>query len=138
MPRRLVAIIVGAGVGVALAVTATIAVRHLWSAYVIAEPTKAYSLPMLFARLAVGALCMVAAAWASTRVARDAGTAARWLGGVVLAGSLWVHLVRVWADYPAWYHVVYLSYLVPLAAMGGRLASRRASGGVRAGGSRVV
>jgi hypothetical protein len=68
---------------------------------------------------------LVAAAWIATRVARDAGTAARWLGGVVLAMSLWDHLVRVWADYPAWYHLVYLSYLLPLAVLSGRVASRR-------------
>jgi|APMI01.1.fsa_nt_gi hypothetical protein len=125
MLRRILAIIVGSGVGVALAITTTMVVRHLWPAYVLAEPTKAYSLAMLCARLAVGAVCLVAAAWVATRVARDTGTAAWWLGGVVLAVSLWDHLVRVWADYPAWYHLVYLSYLLPLAVLSGRVASRR-------------
>ena len=123
---RIVGIFVGGCVGVAVAIAATLLVRRLWPAYVRAEPTKAYSVPMLLARLTVGALCMAVAAWVATRVAEDAGTAARWLGGVVFAVSLWDHLVLVWADYPGWYHLVYLSYLVPLAVVSGRLAARRA------------
>lgn len=121
-------IVVGGGVGVALAIAATLLARRLWPAYVLAEPTKAYTLPMLAARLTVGAGCMASAAWVATRVARDAGTAAWWLGGVVLALSTWEHLGRVWADYPWWYHLVYLSYLVPVAVVSGRVASRRARG----------
>ncbi len=53
----------------ALALTATLVVRGLWPAHVFAEPTKAYTLQMLAARLTVAALCMVGAAWVATRVA---------------------------------------------------------------------
>lgn len=120
--RRILGVVVGLCVGVGLAIAVTFVVRRLWPAYALAEPTKAYSLPMLFARLSVGALCVIGAAWVASRVARDHGTAARWLGGVVFAVSMWDHLVLVWADYPVWYHLVYLSYLIPLAVVSGRLA----------------
>ncbi|MFY7922397.1 MAG: hypothetical protein ACOVSI_08280 [Gemmatimonas sp.] len=127
-PRRIVGIVVGGSVGVALAIAVTFLVRRLWPAYVLAEPTKAYTLPMLLARLTVGACCMASAAWVATRVARDTGTAAWWLGGLVLAISTWEHLARVWADYPWWYHLGYLLYLVPVAVVSGRAAARRMSG----------
>ncbi len=68
-PHRFLGILVGGIIGVALALMATLVVRRVWPAYVLAEPTKAYSLQMLAARLTVGALCMVGAAWVATRIA---------------------------------------------------------------------
>ena len=124
--RRIFGVLAGCLTAVSLAITFTFMVRRLWPEYVAAEPTKAYSLAMLLARLTVGALCMIGASLVATRIARDRGTAALWLGGLVFALSLPEHLGRVWADYPAWYHVVYLSYLLPVTGLTGRVASRRA------------
>ena len=95
--------------------------RAAWPAYAAAEPLKAYSLDMLLARLAVGVLCSVSAGGAATLVAGDRGRAALLVGAVFLAVSLWSHLVTVWLDYPIWYHVVYLSYIIPAASLGGYL-----------------
>jgi hypothetical protein len=44
-----------------------------------------------------------------------------WIGGLFLALSTPIHLFRVWDDYPVWYHLLYLTYIVPLAWLGGRL-----------------
>ena len=118
----------GGVTAVLLAITFTLAVRLLWPAYSAAEPSKEYSFTMLVARLTVGALCVITAALVATRVARDQGTAAWWVGGVALALSLPIHLVRVWADYPPWYHGFYLAYLLPLAVLTGRVISRRTGG----------
>jgi hypothetical protein len=76
---------------------------------------------MLAARLTVGMVCTSGAACVTTIVARDKGTASWWLGGLFLAVSLPIHLYRVWADYPAWYHILYLAYLVPIAGLTGRV-----------------
>jgi hypothetical protein len=126
--RRCTSLVAGCLTAVALAITATLLARTVWPAYASAEPTKAYSLSMLVVRLSVGALCTAGAAWVTTLVARDTGTAAWWLGAFFLALSLPDHLVRVWADYPPWYHVVYLAYLVPIAGCAGQVTSRYARG----------
>jgi hypothetical protein len=62
----------------------------------------------------------------ATLVASDRGEAAWCLGALLLALSLPVHLHWEWADFPVWYHVLYLSYLVPVAGLAGRLVRARA------------
>ena len=118
--RFTASLLVGCIVAVAIARIGVVLARGLWPAYAAAEPHKDYSLAMLCARLAVGALSTVGAAWAATIVARDKGRAAWWLGGVFLALALPNHLFFVWKDYPAWYHFVFLAYLVPIAGLTGR------------------
>ncbi len=118
------ALLTGGLTAVALAVAATLIVRRVWPAYAAAEPAKAYSTAMLLARLTAGALCTAGAAVVTTRVGRDNGTHAWWLGGIFLGVSLPNHVFRVWADYPTWYHLLYLSYLVPIAGFTGTLSAR--------------
>ena len=124
--RRSVGLGVGVCTAVAMAAMATLLARTLWPAYAAAEPSRAYSGAMLIGRLLAGALCTAGAACAATRIAQDHGTVAWWLGGLFLGVSAPHHLLQVWAAYPVWYHVVYLSYLVPIAGLTGQLASRSA------------
>ena len=127
--RFVAALVAGCVTAVAIAVAATMVTRTLWPEYAAAEPTKAYSLAMLFARLAVGVLCTAGAACVTTLIARDNGRAALWLGVFFLAYSLPLHLYIIWADYPAWYHFVYLAYLVPAAALTGRVVHNWSAAG---------
>lgn len=123
--RFAAALAAGFSTAVMIALVATEVARSAWPAYGIAEPARAYTLVMLIARLGVSLLATVVAACVATTVARDGGRAACWLGGLVLAASLPLHLYWRWADYPAWYHFAYLSSLVPFAALTGRALSRR-------------
>ena len=124
MWRRSVGLGAGVCTAVAMAATATMLARTLWPAYAVAEPSRTYSLTMLVLRLLVGALCTVGAAFVATRIARDRGTVAWWLGGLFLAVSAPHHMLQVWAAYPVWYHVIYLAYLVPLAGLTGQRGAR--------------
>jgi hypothetical protein len=93
--------------------------RSTWPAYAAVEPVKAYTLPMLWARLGVACIASLAAGMVATR---PAGPAGAWAAGtLLLVLSLPIHLVEVWRDYPVWYHVVYLSLLVPITGIGGWL-----------------
>jgi len=108
------------------ALAASVAFRIMqfsWADYAAAVPTKDYSLLMLILRLGIAAGATALAGLVATLVARDRGLAASLCGGVLLAVSLRPHLVTVWDDYPVWYHVTYLSYLVPIAWLAGRAAS---------------
>jgi hypothetical protein len=119
--RLAAALAAGCGAALVIAVAGFALMHTLWPAYAQAEPTKAYTLPMYVARLGLGVLGTAGAAWVTTRVARDTGRAAWWLGGLFLAVSLPDHLYRVWDDYPAWYHFIYLAYLMPVSALTPRL-----------------
>ena len=93
--------------------------------YVEVEPEKAYSLGMLFARLAVFGTTIVAVAFAAAWVARDVWLA--WVAGaLILVLSIPDHLYPgfVWDDYPVWYHLVYLASILPLALVGGAIRQR--------------
>jgi hypothetical protein len=92
-----------------------------WPAYAMAVPAKAYSTPMLLARLSVA---MAASLSAGVVAGRIGGTrAAWWTAAVVAAGSLVVHVGIVWRDYAAWYHAAYLLPLVPLIVGAGGFSS---------------
>jgi hypothetical protein len=117
--RFILGLTLGSVLAVAIAGTGVLAARALWTGYAAAEPHKHYTLTMLFARLAVGALSAAVAACGATAVAGDKGRAAWWLGGLFVVMSIPNHLYPgyVWNDYPVWYHLVYLSYLVPVTGL---------------------
>ena len=99
--------------------------RGAWVDYALADPDKAYTLTMLFVRLAIFSLMIAATTGVATAVAGDGRIA--WLaGGVILALSVPPHLYPgyVWDDYPAWYHIVYLLSILPIALSAGRLTQR--------------
>jgi hypothetical protein len=115
--RFVLSMLLGCLTAVAVAMAATLIARITWPAYATAEPHKHYTLAMLLVRLAVGTLSVAFAACVTTVTAVDNGRAGWWLGVLFLVVSLPSHLYPgyVWKDYPAWYHLVYLAYLVPIA-----------------------
>ena len=119
--RLIVGLVVGCVTAVAIAKVGFSALRALWPEYAAAEPERAYSLTMLALRLSIGALCVAGATAVTTIVVGDDGRAAWWLGGLFVVISLPSHLYYVWKDYPVWYHFAYLSYLVPIAGLTGRV-----------------
>jgi hypothetical protein len=122
--RRAAALVAGSVTAVAIGVVAVLLARQLWPAYAAAEPTKQYSSAMLITRLLAGALCTASASFVATRIANDSAVIGWWLGGLFLAVSLPNHVWFVWADYPAWYHLMYLSYLLPVAGFIGSAVYR--------------
>jgi hypothetical protein len=118
--RGAAGIVVGLTTWVVTGSAGLLALRLLWPAYAVAEPTKAYTVAMLCGRLTVALACSVAAGPVAAKIA---GSRAAWCGGLILlAFSAPVHLVRVWADYPVWYHLAYLVPLVPVTGLSGRAA----------------
>jgi hypothetical protein len=100
------------------------AARMGWPAYAAAEPTRAYDLVMLLVRLTTGSLATFAggavAAWA-TRGRRDAAIAF----GTTLLGLSVVWHIRIWDQYPVWYHLTWWACIVPFAVFGGHLVGRQ-------------
>ncbi len=119
--------------GVVVAIVAWIAVGVLvflllkasWPAYQLAEPEFAFTTAMLWARLVVGVLASVAAGWAATLVARGAVKAAWIFASLLMALSLYNHLLVMWESFPVWFHLTYLIPLLPITGFSGYLARWR-------------
>ena len=121
---------VGLATAVAIGAASFFALQTLWPAYAAAVPDKSFTLSMLMTRLLLGVLSTAAAACVATRIAMDDGRTAWRLGVLFLAVSLPNHMFAVWDDYPAWYHVVYLGYLVPIAGLTGQMTASKNRAGI--------
>jgi hypothetical protein len=77
---------------------------------------------MLWARLGVACVACLAAGAIASRVAGVSAAIAA--GTLLVVVSVPVHLVEVWAQYPAWYHFTYLLLLIAVTGLAG-LVNRR-------------
>ncbi len=92
--------------------------------YALAEPTMTFTLAMKVARLLLGALSSLAAGATTSLIAPSMPRLPLVLGAIILAAFIPEH-IHVWAYFPVWYHLVFLTTLVPLVALGGVLARSR-------------
>lgn len=122
--RSILAVVAGLVVWIVVATLLNFGLRAGISGYRQAEPTMTFTLSMKIARLILGALSSLAAG-AVVGLIAPAKTATRWvLGVVILVFFIPVH-VRLWAMFPAWYHLVFLGTLAPLVALGAALPRNR-------------
>jgi hypothetical protein len=124
-----IALVVLAGLVVwfVVATVGNFAVRALVAGYAEAEPAMRFTLPMLLARLGVGAASSLVAGVACGALARPVPVAAAVFAGLLVLFFVPVHY-SLWAQFPLWYHAVFLVSLAPLALLGARLARRGAAG----------
>lgn len=124
MIRSIGALLAGALAWKAVATLATLLGRVIWPAYAAVEVQRVFTLDMLMIRLAVGAVATLAFGAVAAWVARGEQKAISLIIAAWLAYSVIDH-VTVWSDFPVWYHLAYLAYVVPLAWLGSRLTTRR-------------
>jgi hypothetical protein len=103
-------------------------VRGLGSGYAEAEAAMRFTLPMMLARLGLGAVSSVAAGFVCAACVRSVPSSVKFLAFALVVFFIPVHYA-LWAQFPLWYHVVFLVSLAPLAIVGARLARPFASGG---------
>jgi hypothetical protein len=118
MARSILAFIVGLVVWVLVASVLNRGLRLAFGGYAAAEPQMAFTHGMMAARLVLGAVAAVinAVAPSNARVV--------WVLGVfLLAAFIPVH-VRLWPQFPVWYHLVFLGTLVPLVVLGATFVSK--------------
>ena len=97
--------------------------RHMMTGYAVAEKAIAFTLPMMFARLAMAAITSLAAG-AVTRAIAPASRAAPWIVGLVMLALFVPVHVQLWARFPVWYHLFFLLTLAPLVALGAQIRLR--------------
>lgn len=130
MKRSILAFIAGLAAWVLVASLLNRGLRLALRGYAAAEPELTFTHGMMAARLVLGALASLAAGVATRAVAPSSRRAAWVLGAVLLAAFIPIH-VRLWANFPVWYHLVFLGTLVPLVALGATLIRNRSESSVQ-------
>ena len=124
MKRSILAAVTGLVVWVLVASLLDRGLRLGLAGYAAAEPTLSFTLGMKLARLILGAFASLAAGATAAAIARSSPRVP-WVVGVILLVAFVPGHLRIWAKFPVWYHLVFLTTLVPLVALGAALLSRR-------------
>jgi hypothetical protein len=120
MIRKIGAIIAGPVAWIAIVTVIDRCMRLVWPDYAIALPSLAFTLPMMFARLAEAAVTTIAAGFVNRLIARTPLWPAAVQGAIMLLLFLPEHY-KLWHNFPIWYHLTFLGYLIPLSLVGATL-----------------
>ena len=132
MPKSIkiaLAVMIGFVVWFVAATVANLLIRKSLSGSAEAELASRFTLSMLLARLAVGAFSSVVAGLACALSARPNPVAVKVFAVALVLFFVPVHY-SLWAQFPFWYHAVFLVSLAPLVLVGGWVA-RHSAWGVR-------
>src|SRR5262245_63460087 len=113
MARKALGVIAGLVVWVVVATVAGLVMRATWPAYAIVADAMTFTLPMMIARLTIGAVATIAGGWVAAMITRRSPLASLLPGIVLLAGFIPQHIM-LWQKFPIWYHLTFLLSLVPL------------------------
>ena len=120
MARNIISVITGLLVWLAVATVAGLIMRATWPEYARVAQAMTFTLPMMLARLSIGALATVVMGFVTARITRSA--VAQLLPGVLLLIAFIPQHVMLWHTFPIWYHLWFLLTLVPLTYVGNRMA----------------
>jgi hypothetical protein len=123
MSKKILGVIGGLVVWMAVVMVAGAIMRLSWPAYANVAAAMTFTLPMLAARLSISALATLAAGLV-TAIIVPGSTLARLTPGVLLLIAFIPQHITLWDKFPVWYHLTFLLSLVPLTWVGGTIASR--------------
>jgi len=119
MVKAIIAIVAGLVAWIAVVALAGVIMRSSWPAYARVVDAMTFTLPMMLARLSIGALATLAAGWVTAAIARRP-MLVRLMPGLILLVAFIPQHIALWNVFPLWYHLTFLLSLVPLTYLGGR------------------
>jgi len=119
MAKKSFGVVAGLAMWITVVTVVGAIVRRSWPAYASVADTMTFTLPMLIARLLIGALATLAAGLVTAMIAPRSMLARLMPGALLLVGFIPVHIM-LWDKFPLWYHLTFLLSLVPLTYLGGR------------------
>src|SRR5262245_5476384 len=122
MAKQILGVVAGLVAWVVVVTIAGVIMRGSWPAYASVADAMTFTLPMMFARLAIGAVATIAAGWVAAMISRRS-TIAALLPGVLLLIAFIPQHISLWEKFPIWYHLTFLLSLVPLTFAGGKLTA---------------
>ena len=120
MSKKILGVVAGLVVWVTIVMVAGTIMRLSWPDYARVEIAMTFTLPMLIARLAIGALATVATGLVAAIIARQSKLVQLMPGVLLLVAFIPVH-ISLWEKFPVWYHLTFLVSLVPLTYVGGTI-----------------
>ena len=124
MARGMLGVVVGLAVWLSVVTVAGLVIRETWPAYASVADAMTFTLPMMLARLSIGALATLVAGWVTTAISPQS-MFVRLLPGLILLVAFIPQHITLWNTFPIWYHLTFLLSLVPLTYLGGMLISGR-------------
>ena len=118
MKRSILGVVAGLAVWVACLFVAGLIMGATWPAYVAAADAMTFTLPMMLARLSIGAVATLAAGWVTGAIAPQS-LLVRLMPGLILLVLFIPQHISLWSKFPVWYHLTFLLSLVPLTYLGG-------------------
>ena len=123
MTRNILGVVAGLVAWLLVAAILGFIMRNSWPAYAAVAETMSFTLPMMLARLSIGALATLSAGFVTALITRSA--VARLIPGVLLLVAFIPQHVMLWDKFPLWYHLTFLLSLVPLTYLGSRIVPPR-------------
>jgi len=123
MTRNILGVVAGLVAWLLVAAILGLVMRNSWPAYAAVAETMSFTLPMMLARLSIGALATLSAGFVTALITRSA--VARLIPGVLLLVAFIPQHVMLWDKFPLWYHLTFLLSLVPLTYLGSRIVPPR-------------
>jgi hypothetical protein len=121
MAKKILGVIAGLVVWVLVVTLAGLIMRNAWPAYASVADAMTFTLPMMLARLSIGAVATVMTGWVTAIITRRS-TISTLLPGVLLLVAFIPQHISLWEKFPVWYHLTFLLSLVPLTFLGGKAA----------------
>src|SRR6476620_2754750 len=122
MSKKILGVVAGLLVWLMVVLVVGEAMRRSWPAYASVADAMTFTLPMMVARLSIGALATLAAGLVTALIVPQS-TMAKLMPGVLLLLAFIPQHIMLWDKFPIWYHLTFLLSLVPLTYVGGALAS---------------
>jgi hypothetical protein len=126
MARGILGVVAGLLVFAAVATVAGVIMRGAWPDYARLAHAMTFTLPMMIARLTIGAAATIAAGSVTAVIARRS-TLMRLAPGLLLLVAFIPEHIMLWEKFPVWYHLTFLLSLVPLTYVGGMAVNRGAT-----------
>ena len=122
MSKKIFGVVAGLAVWIGVVIVVGEVMRRSWPAYASVAATMTFTLPMMVARLSIGALATLAAGLVTAMIVPHSA-AARLMPGVLLLIAFIPQHIMLWNTFPVWYHLTFLLSLVPLTYVGGTMWS---------------
>lgn len=126
MGKNIAGVVGGLIVWFVVATVANLVVKLSWPDYAAAMPTMSFTLGMMLARLALGALSSLCAGFTVVWITGRRGVPVYVVGVILIVCFVPIHYM-LWDKFPAWYHLTFLVSLLPLTLLGAALKSQRDS-----------
>lgn len=116
MARNILGVIAGLAGWIIIATVAGLIMRASWPAYVSVASAMTFTVPMMIARLSIGALATLSMGLVTALVTQS--IASRLIPGLLLVVVFIPQHVMLWDKFPLWYHLTFLLSLVPVSYAG--------------------